>query len=447
VSKKILIVDDEPGIRKSLSGPLSREGYEVETASGFADAVGANDGEFDLLLLDVCLPDGDGVELLERFVREFPDQITVMMSGHSTIETAVRAVKVGAFDFLEKPLSLEKVLVTVENALRYRQLRSDHARLKSVVEERYQLVGNSDALKDVRSRIEAAAATGTRVLIRGESGTGKEVVARQIHHTGIRASGSFIPVNCAAIPEELMESELFGHKRGAFTGAASTRVGKFEEADGGTIFLDEIGDMSSRAQAKVLRVLEDGEIERLGGGRRKVDARVIAATNRNIEKLIQDGKFREDLFFRINVFPIDIPPLRDRPDDIPDLALHFVERVCSEYGRRPPRLLKPAARALMKMRFPGNARELRNLIERVLITNQFSDISLEAVEQARGRSIHSPSARRKLKEATAEFERQLIETVIEEVGDNMTEAANRLGLERSHLYKKMKSLGMRESDN
>ncbi len=442
MKKKILIVDDEPNILRALAGPLTREGYDVETAESYADAVGINDGDFAVVLLDVCLPDGDGVALLGQFAREFPDQVHVMMSGHSTIGTAVKAVKLGAFDFLEKPLSLEKVLVTLENALRFGRLREENKRLKRDAGERHVLIGVSEATQSIREQIKRAAESNARIFIRGESGTGKEVVARLIHATSERSAKPFVPVNCAAVPGELIESELFGHRKGAFTGATSSRTGRFEEADGGTLFLDEIGDMHLRAQAKLLRAIEEGEIERVGGGRIEVDVRIIAATNKNLEKMISDGKFREDLFFRINVYPIEIPPLRSRRDDIEPIAKHFIERICNEYGKKLVKLRKDAARALQKLDFPGNVRELRNLIERTLINNSFTDIDSASFSQAHDFTIQTGDTTKKLREATDDFERRYVARVIMDASGNMTEAAARLGLERSHLYKKIKALGI-----
>ena len=442
MKKRILIVDDEPNILRSLSGPLIREGYVVDTAENFAEAVGANDGDYDLLLLDVWLPDGDGVELLKKFKKEFPGQVIVMMSGHSTIGTAVNAVKAGAYDFLEKPLSLEKVLVTIENALHFLSLQKENIELKKVVSERYRLVGKSDAIKIIRDKIEIAASSNARVLIRGESGTGKEIVARQIHSGGLRSKKPFVAINCAAVPDELIESELFGHKKGAFTGAVSSRTGKFEEADGGTLFLDEVGDLNLRAQAKLLRVIEEGEIERLGGGTVKIDVRIVAATNKNLEKMIAAGKFRDDLFFRLNVFPIEITPLRDRKVDVAPLVNHFIEGLCGEYGRKVVAIDKDALKRLGKLDFPGNARELRNLVERMLISNSFSDIKSEDVKDIQVSAISLKAISKPLKEATEEFEREYIKRAVKETGGNMTEAATRLGLERSYLYKKMNALGL-----
>jgi len=441
---KILIVDDEANILKSLSGPLSREGYEVDTAMNFAEAVGANDGSHDVLLLDVWLPDGDGVKLLEQFHREYPSQTIIMMSGHSSIGTAVKAVKAGAFDFMEKPLSLERVIVTIENALHFQSLRRENIELKKAFVRKYELVGKSKAMQEVREKVGIAASSNARILIRGESGTGKEVVARQIHMLGDRAGSPFVAVNCAAVPDDLIESELFGHKKGAFTGAISSRIGKFEEANNGTLFLDEIGDMNLRTQAKLLRVIEDGVVERVGGGSIEVDVRIVSATNKNLEALISDEKFREDLFYRLNVFPIHLPPLRERKDDIGALSEFFLDGICAEYGKKRVGIAKDALKVLSGMSLPGNVRELRNLIERALISNGFSDISVGDVSGgSAGIQKRAMSTAGKLKDATEDFERDYITQVLREVSGNMTEAAQRLGLERSHLYKKMNALGLK----
>jgi len=444
--KRILIVDDEENILKSLSGPLEREGYAVTTASTFADAVAANDGEFDLLLLDVWLPDGDGVKLLNQFRDEYPDQQVIMMSGHSAINTAVAAVKAGAYDFLEKPLSLEKVLVAIENALRLKGLARENVELRRAIGRKFEFVGESDAGEDMRAKIDLAAGSTARVLIRGESGTGKEVVAREIHARSDRRGLSFVPVNCAAIPDELIESELFGHKKGAFTGATASRVGKFEEAHEGTIFLDEIGDMNLRAQAKLLRVIEEGVVERLGGGRIEVDVRIVAATNRNLERLIESEKFREDLYYRLNVFTIDLPPLRDRKDDIPVLADHFVRLLCDEYGKRPVKNDRAARSALAKLPLRGNARELKNIVEMALISNGFTDITPANLPDQKSLGRTGGLGMRTLRDAVEQYETDLIRQAIEGSSGNMSEAARRLGLERSHLYKKMTALGIEKND-
>lgn len=442
MNAKIMIVDDETSILKSLSGPLEREGYEVITCENAEKAKKQNSRDIDLCLLDVWLPDGDGVELMEEFRKHFPLQEYIMMSGHSTIETAVKAVKLGAYDFLEKPLSLDRVLISIENALKLRKLAKENLSYKRESERRYELVGESDEIEELQVLIDRIAKTDSRVLIRGENGTGKEIVARNIFYRSNRVDKPFIAVNCAALPEELIESELFGFQKGAFTGATFSRGGRFEEADGGTIFLDEIGDMSDKTQAKLLRVLEEGEVERLGGGKPKqIDVRVVAATNRNLEKKIELGDFREDLYFRLNVVPIYVPPLREHKSDIPILAEHFINRLCDDYGHRRVKIAAPALNALIKYNYPGNVRELRNIIERLLVTGDFSNIGKEEVDfvlstaSLRGRQID-------LKTATEEFERSFILTRIKETNGNMAEAARRLGMERSHLYKKLKSLGL-----
>ncbi len=443
MNAKILIVDDEESILKSLSKPLEREGYEVITAENVASARKSNGRDVDVCLLDVWLPDGDGIELLEEFQRRFPIQEQIMMSGHSDIETAVKAVKLGAYDFLEKPLSLERVLITIENALKLRRLHRENLAYKRDEELKYQLVGESDEIEELKSLIDRIARTDSRVLIRGENGTGKEIIARTIYFKSSRAGKPFVAVNCAALPEELIESELFGFQKGAFTGATFARGGRFEEADGGTLFLDEIGDMADKTQAKLLRVIEEGEVERLGGGKpKKVDVRIISATNRNLEKKIEENGFREDLYFRLNVVPIHVPPLRHHKDDIPILAEHFIARLCADYGRKPAGITKPALTALSKYDYPGNVRELKNIIERLLVTGEFSTIDRDDVDFVlsttllKGRQID-------LKSATEEFERSFILNKIKETNGNMAEAARRLGLERSHLYKKMKTLDIK----
>ncbi|MBD3217234.1 MAG: response regulator [candidate division Zixibacteria bacterium] len=442
MSAKILIVDDEESILNSLSGPLEREGYEIITCENAAKAKKENGRDVDLSLLDVWLPDGDGIELLEQFKKLYPLQRFIMMSGHSDIETAVKAVKMGAHDFLEKPLSLDRVLISIENALELRRLAKENLSFKRENARKYEFVGESDEIEELKILIDRIAKTDSRVLIRGENGTGKEIVARNIFFRSNRADKPFVTVNCAALPDELIESELFGFQKGAFTGATFARGGRFEDADGGTIFLDEIGDMSAKTQAKLLRVLEEGEVERLGGGKlKKIDVRVIAATNRNLEKKIEEGKFREDLYFRLNVVPIYVPPLRQHKDDIPILAEYFVNRLCEDYGHKRVKIAKPALNALVKYNYPGNVRELRNIIERLLVTGDFSNISKEDVDfvlstaSLKGRQVE-------LKTAVEEFERSFILARIKETNGNMAEAARRLGLERSHLYKKMKGLGL-----
>src|SRR5436309_15589788 len=367
--ESILVVDDEAGVRASLGGILGDEGYQVEAVDSGEVAVAVLEGRrFDLILLDVWLPKMDGLETLSRARTLDPEVPVVMISGHGSIETAVKAVRMGAQDFVEKPLSLEKTLLVVKNALRQRRLEAENRALKEQVEHRWVMVGASAAIQGLRSATAQAAPSNGRVMIFGEHGTGKELVARSIHFQSLRASGPFVEVNCAAIPEELIESELFGHTRGAFTGALTAKKGKFELADGGTLFLDEIADMTLKTQAKVLRVLQEQKVEPVGGtGSVTVDVRVIAATNKNLEEEIRRGAFREDLFFRLNVIPFHVPPLRERREDIPLLARHFMAALSAEYGRRPKEISRETLDRLTVQLWPGNVRELRNVIERLVI--------------------------------------------------------------------------------
>src|SRR6187399_2502246 len=365
----ILIVDDEPGVRSSLSGVLRDEGYEVEAvASGEACLDRLTRSPVDLIVLDVWLPGMDGLATLTRLRERQVDSQVVLISGHGNIESAVRAIKLGAFDFVEKPLSLEKTVLVIGNALRQRKLEAENRALRARVDRHETMVGESYAIGQLREQVAMAAPTNGRVLIYGENGTGKELVARTIHALSRRRNTAFVEVNCAAIPEELIESELFGHTRGAFTGAVADRRGKFEVADGGTIFLDEIGDMSLKTQAKVLRVLQEQTMEAVGGSTRiRVDARVLAATNKDLTEEIRAGSFREDLYFRLNVIPIFVPPLRERIEDIPLLADHFMALLAREYGRRPKTFEAEAVAVLRRYGWPGNVRELRNVVERLMI--------------------------------------------------------------------------------
>src|SRR6187551_996467 len=365
----VLIVDDEPGVRSALSGVLRDEGYEVDAVdSGEACLDRLSRQPYDVVVLDVWLPGMDGLATLTRMrERQFDSQV-VIISGHGSVESAVRAIKMGAFDFVEKPLSLEKTVLVVRNAVRQRHLEAENLALRAKVDAQHTMVGESYAMAKLREQVAIAAPTNGRVLIFGENGTGKELVARSIHHLSHRRTGPFVEVNCAAIPEELIESELFGHVRGAFTGAVSDRRGKFEVADGGTIFLDEIGDMSLKTQAKVLRVLQEQTMEPVGGTNSvKVDARVLAATNKDLQSEIRGGRFREDLYFRLNVIPIFVPALRDRQEDIPLLADHFMADFAREYGRRLKSFESGARSVLQHYPWPGNVRELRNVIERLMI--------------------------------------------------------------------------------
>src|SRR5216117_1105789 len=366
---RILVIDDEAPIRDSLRMMLEYEGYEFLGAATGQEGLALAEREApDLVLLDVKMPGMDGIEVLERLRNMNESLPVVVVSGHGTISTAVEATKKGAFDFIEKPFASERVLVILRNALDQGRLRDENRSLKKAVEVRHQMIGDSAGLKTVTAAVGRAAPTNATVLIQGESGVGKELVARTIHRNSLRARERFIQVNCAAIPEELIESELFGHEKGSFTGAAEKQIGKFEQADRGTIFLDEVGDMSPKTQAKVLRVLQEQEVERLGSARTiKVDVRVIAATNKNLEEAIQRGEFREDLFFRLNVIPIQVPPLRERPGDIPLLVRHYMETFSRENNTRPKRITPAALDALQRYRRKGNIRELRNSVERMII--------------------------------------------------------------------------------
>jgi two-component system nitrogen regulation response regulator NtrX len=450
----ILIVDDEPGVRSALSGVLSDEGYSVEAVpSGEACLERLTRGPVDLVVLDVWLPGMDGLATLARLRERQVDVQVVLISGHGNIESAVRAIKMGAFDFVEKPLSLEKTVLVIRNALHQRRLEAENRALRARVDRTQTMVGESYAMRQLREQVQMAAPTNGRVLIYGENGTGKELVARTIHALSRRRAAQFVEVNCAAIPEELIESELFGHVRGAFTGAVADRRGKFEAADGGTIFLDEIGDMSLKTQAKVLRVLQEQTLEAVGGNARiKVDARVLAATNKDLQAEIRAGHFREDLYFRLNVIPIFVPPMRDRQEDIPLLADHFMAEFAREYGRRPKAFEPAAGSTLRHYPWPGNVRELRNVIERLMIMVPGDTISaadlgfLDPGGMAEGpRPVEAAGDRLTLHEARDRFERDLILRTLAEQQGNMSRTADVLGVERSNLYRKMKAFGIAPS--
>src|SRR5437870_13099463 len=387
---RILVIDDEAAIRDSLRMMLEYEGYDfVGAATGQEGLALAERDTPDLVLLDVKLPGMDGLEVLDRLRSTNETLPVVVISGHGTISTAVEATKKGAFEFIEKPLASERVLVSLRNALAQRQLRDENRSLKKAVEVRHQMIGESGALKHVMAAVARAAPTNATVLIYGESGVGKELVARTIHRNSLRSRERFVQVNCAAIPEELIESELFGHEQGSFTGATEKQVGKFEQADKGTIFLDEVGDMSAKTQAKVLRVLQEGEVERLGSARTiKVDVRVIAATNKNLEEEIEKGHFREDLYFRLAVIPIFVPPLRERPADIPLLVRYYIEQLSRENNTRPKRITPAALDALQRYRWKGNIRELRNTVERLIIMTAGDTIDIADLPDI----VRSPSA-------------------------------------------------------
>ena len=447
---RILIVDDEDGIRKVLRQLLEYEGHEVRTASGGGEAISVfEEFEPDVTFLDVKMARMDGLEVLMRLRAIDPDAIVIMISGHGTIETAVEATRRGAYDFLEKPLDTDRILVTLRNALQQRGLAQENARLRDEVESRYEIVGSSFAIRALLDRIEKVAPTDARVLITGENGTGKELVARAIHRLSTRAEGPFVEVNCAAIPAELIESELFGHVKGSFTGAFADRSGKFEQADGGTLFLDEIGDMSPAAQAKVLRALQEGVITRVGGERPiRVDVRVIAATNKDLKQEIARGRFREDLYFRLNVVPIHVPPLRERRDDIPMLIRHFA-RIAVERQRLPDRKFSQGAiERLCAMDWPGNVRELRNTVERLLILARGQEITPADVDRMVGVASETGGLSSELLQAPtfAEFkeraERAYILAKLREYDWNVSETARSIDMPRSNLYKKIERYGL-----
>ncbi|MGB6481928.1 MAG: sigma-54 dependent transcriptional regulator [Candidatus Acidiferrales bacterium] len=447
----ILIVDDESGIRQSLGSLLRDEGYEVDSVASGEECLTAVDRRsFDLILLDVWLPGIDGLATLERLNEREAIPMVVMISGHGKIETAVRATKLGAFDFIEKPLSLEKTVLAVKNALHYLRLEQENRRLRAELEQRYRILGDSVPMKALRQQIALTAPTHGRVLIYGESGTGKELVARALHAQSPRSSNPFVEVNCAAIPEELIESELFGHRKGSFTGASEDKTGKFQKADSGTLFLDEVGDMSLKTQSKVLRALEEQRVEPIGSGEMAaVDVRVIAATNKKLEDEIARNAFREDLFYRLNVIPFTVPPLRDRIEDIPVLARHFLDEFNRAYGKKAKELSPAAIEVLMRYPWPGNVRELKNLIERLVIICPAQHIEPQHLppEIFRGVPRGPQPAYSTLHEARSAYEREFILRKLEENQWNMTKTATAIGLERTHLYRKMKSLGIASAQN
>lgn len=445
----MLIVDDESGIRESLGALLRDEGYQTEcVASGEECLEQLGQRSFDLILLDVWLKQMDGLDTLQQIQKQDGAPMVVMISGHGSIETAVRATKLGAFDFIEKPLSLEKVVLVVRNALENLRLEEENKRLRAELEERHQILGSSVPMKALRQQIALTAPTNGRVLIYGESGTGKELVARALHANSSRRSMQFVEVNCAAIPEELIESELFGHRKGSFTGASEDNAGKFQKADGGTLFLDEVGDMSLKTQSKVLRVLEEQRVEPLGSNQAiTVDVRVIAATNKKLDEEISRNLFREDLFYRLNVIPFYVPALRERTEDIPILAAHFLGEFCEAYGKKPKEFSAPAMDVLLSYPWPGNVRELKNLVERLVIMCPSPRIEPHHLppELFRGASKSPQKPYGSLQEARSAYEREFVLRKLEESRWNMTKAAHSLGLERSHLYRKMRSLGIAPS--
>ncbi|MGH9834776.1 MAG: sigma-54-dependent transcriptional regulator [Blastocatellia bacterium] len=445
MAHSVLIVDDEPGIRQSLTGVLEDEGFVVASVASGEDCLHAFDQRlYACVLLDVWLPGIDGLETLARLKANYPDTSVVMISGHGRIETAVRATKLGAHDFIEKPLSLEKTILAVKNAIRQRELETANDELQAKLERGYVMIGGSVPMRALRQQIAYAAPTNGRILIYGESGTGKELVARALHAHSLRAARPFIEVNCAAIPEELIESELFGHVKGAFTGATQAKRGKFERADGATLFLDEVGDMSWKTQSKVLRALEEQRFEPVGSEASvTVDARVIAATNKRLEAEIERGAFRADLFYRLNVIPFEIPPLRERLEDVPALVEHF-NREFSLSNRKPLKEFSPMAiERMQNYPWPGNVRELRNTVERVIIMHTRHEIAADDLPILSGEAPPASSYNfDSYREASETYEREYILRKLAETEGNISRTAELMGIDRSHLYRRMKALGI-----
>jgi two-component system nitrogen regulation response regulator NtrX len=445
---RVLIVDDEAGVRSALSGVLRDEGYVVDAVdSGEACVDRLSRSAYDVIVLDIWLPGMDGLATLAKLRERRVDAPVVMISGHGNIESAVRAIKLGAYDFVEKPLSLEKTVLVIGNAVRQRMLEAENRALRETVDRRLTMVGESYAMAQLREQIAMAAPTNGRVLIFGENGTGKELVARSIHAMSRRRLAPFVELNCAAIPEELIESELFGHMKGSFTGAVADRRGKFELAGGGTLFLDEIGDMTLKTQAKVLRALQEQVVEQVGGAASvHVDVRVLAATNKDLPAEIRAGRFREDLYFRLNVIPVHVPPLRERAGDIPLLAEHFMADFAREYGRRPKRIDAGAAARLRSYPWPGNVRELRNVIERLIIMVAGDTITIDDLMFLDGVAVSEVNATVTetipLHAARDRFERDYILKALAAQQGNISRTADVLGVERSNLYRKMKGFGI-----
>lgn len=450
--KNILIIDDESSIRESLTGILTDEGYRPLVAeNGEVGLAMLREDSADLVMLDIWMPGIDGIETLRRIKEQVPDQLVIMMSGHGTIETAVKATKLGAHDFIEKPLSLEKVLLSIQNALKVGRLVEENRALKAQLIQHHEIIGDSDIIAELKKQIEIVAPTSAWALITGENGTGKELVARTLHALSRRGDKPFIEVNCAAIPEDLIESELFGHEKGAFTGATAQRKGKFDLAHEGTLFLDEIGDMSLKTQAKVLRILQERKFERVGGTRAiEVDVRVVAATNKDLEQEIQAGNFREDLYYRLNVIPFHVPPLRERPSDIPLLSRHFLRFFCRHEGMIQKSLDESAVTALSSYPWPGNVRELKNMIERLVIMVPDVVISerhlpstlLSRRMVAKPATASSDGDDMTFREARDEFERDFILQKLEENDWNISRTAETIEMERSNLHRKIKAFGI-----
>jgi two-component system, NtrC family, nitrogen regulation response regulator NtrX len=443
----LLLIDDDPNTLASLSRAFRLAGYEATVCDSAARALELIRAErFDVIFSDVVMPGKDGISLLEDLKAAGVTTPVVMISGQASVETAVRATRLGAVDFLEKPLSTEKLLVTIENVLRLRHLEDENRDLRTRL-GKHEIIWSGPVMERLMAQVERVAASESRVAIHGETGTGKELIARTIHQKSARHAGPFVTLNCAAVPAELIESELFGHEKGSFTGAAARHVGKFEQAAGGTLFLDEIGDMPLVMQSKLLRVLEEGEIERVGGDKPiAVDARVVVATHRNLDEMVRQGSFRADLFHRIYVFPIALPPLRERTGEIPALAEYFAAQVASQNGWRPKHFSPESIEALQRYAWPGNVRELRNVVERVLLLSTADAITAEEVNLAlpapRNGEAVSSVGNGPLAQRLESFEREVLLSELRRHHHHMTNTARALGLERSHLYKKCQQLGI-----
>ncbi len=456
MSERILIIDDEEDIRFSLSGVLEDEGFLVSEAGDGSEGLAfLRQNEVGLVFLDIWMPGMDGMAVLDEIRVRFPDLPVIMISGHGTIETAVKAIKKGAYDFIEKPLSLENVLITVNKALEFSSLKQENRVLRSRIRDSHvqRVTGAADSVVQLRRMIAQVAPTETWVLITGENGTGKEIVARSIHNQSSRSELAMVAVNCAAIPEELIESELFGHEKGSFTGADKAKKGKFEQAHGSTLFLDEIGDMSLKTQAKILRILQEQQFERVGGNRTlRVDVRVVAATNKNLREEIREGRFREDLYYRLNVFPLEVPPLRERVRDIPDILEEFVSRMGRETSFKPCRFSREAVAVLQRYSWPGNVRELKNFVERMFILASGKDITPDmlprefqdpgAVSSGESKMPGPDRVPDDFKSARAEFESWFLSSRLKECEGNISRLADSIGLERSYLYRKLKGYGI-----
>lgn len=437
----ILIVDDEPGIVQQLSGLLEDEGYVVIAAKNGKQTLNLlKENQVELILLDLRLPDLDGLEVLKRIRENGLNMPVIMISAHGTVHTAVEATKLGAYDFIEKPIKpVERLLLVIEHALNEQKLKRENVSLRKELDERYEMVGESKPMQLLYEKIAKIAPTNGRVLITGETGTGKELAARAIHQNSTRKDKPFIKVNCAAIPQELIESELFGHEKGAFTGSTSTKVGKFELAHRGTLFLDEVGDMSLSTQAKVLRTLQENEIQRVGGSELiEVDVRIIAATNKELEEEMKSRRFRDDLFYRLNVIPLQIPPLRERKDDIPLLVDYFIKDFCRENGKKMKRISSEAVELLKQYDWPGNVRELKNIIERMIIMVEEDEISKNDILSAISVREEILTEESSLRELVTEYEKKLILDVLERNAWNISQTARELEIDRSNLHRKLR---------